>query len=396
MTDSPSRARRLRGEYFTPAPLVEAVLSLALRQIPDLPVTVVDPSCGDGAFLAAAAAACHAAPFGLEADDEHAALARARVPRATVLVADALRGGWDALTAGLPPEGVELWLGNPPYNGTSPLLRDAPAYRALRARLGLDPLLPPGTSVRDDYVFFLLLAAERLAARAGVLAWVTSATVLDSFLHAPLRRRLLDVLALEDVVDLGAGAFPGTRVRTCITVWRSHRGPVQAATFRDAARQGLSAPSERFRPVGPEWCLRPVPADAARLDAEWRARGEPLDVLLPVSCAGLKTRFDELLVDDDPGVLLGRVDAFLRAKDLRRFARDHGIPAALLGKPAARENLDRRDGRSALHPALPSVGRSPSSRAARPGARTATSTAGSSPRGESPDGGAPSIPPPRR
>ena len=336
MADTPSRARRLRGEYFTPAPLVDAVLSLALPHARGAPLTVVDPSCGDGAFLAAAAAALPAARFhGLELDSRHAATARARVPLASVLCADALRGGWDALLARLPADGTELWLGNPPYNGTSPLLRDGPAYRALRARLGLDPLLPAGTSLRDDYAFFLLLAAERLATRRGVLAWVTSATLLDSYVHAPLRRRLLDVLALEEVVDLDAGAFPGTRVRTCITVWRSHRGPVQAARFRSWSPEGattVAASGVRFRPEGPEWCLRPLPEAAVRLDTRWRVQGEPLDVLVPVSCTGLKTRFDELLVDDDRETLLARIEAFLRARDLPRFARSHGIPRHLVDK----------------------------------------------------------------
>ena len=336
MAETPSRARRLRGEYFTPAPLVEAVLALALPHATGAPLTVVDPSCGDGAFLAAAASALPGARLhGLELDRRHAETARARVPRADVLCADALRGGWDALLARLPADGLELWLGNPPYNGTSPLLRDGASYRALRARLGLDPLLPAGTSLRDDYAFFLLLAAERLASRRGVLAWVTSATLLDSFVHAPLRRRLLDVLALEEVVDLDAGAFPGTRVRTCITVWRSHRGPVQSARFRRSSPAGaatVGASGVRFRPEGPEWCLRPLPEAAVRLDARWRALGEPLDVLVPVSCAGLKTRFDELLVDQDRQTLLTRIDGFLRAKDLARFAQSYGIPAQLLPK----------------------------------------------------------------
>jgi hypothetical protein len=71
---------------------------------------------------------------------------------------------------------------------------------------------------------------------------------------------------------------------------------------------------------------------AARLDAHWRARGEPLDVLVPVSCTGLKTRFDELLVDADAERLLHRIDAFLRARDLGRYARAHGIPPSLLPK----------------------------------------------------------------
>jgi hypothetical protein len=75
-----------------------------------------------------------------------------------------------------------------------------------------------------------------------------------------------------------------------------------------------------------------VPAQARRLDARWRASGEPLDVLVPVHCTGLKTRFDELLVDDDPQTLIARLDAFLRARDLGSFARTHGLPAALVPK----------------------------------------------------------------
>jgi N-6 DNA Methylase len=331
-----AEARRIRGEYFTPPPLVEAVLALAVPHVRPGALTVVDPACGDGAFLAAAARTLPRARLhGLELDPAHAAAARRSTPRARILAADALRGGWDALLRTLPDDGEELWLGNPPYNGTSPLLSDGPAYRALRARLALDDALPRGTSLRDDYAFFLLLASERLAGRKGVLAWVTSATLLDAFLYAPLRRRLLDRLALREVVDLGAGVFPGTRVRTCVTVWRSRRGPAPSPRFRAWAPGTGPVESAQARPLAleaPEWSLRPVPATAARLDALWRASGEPLDALVPVSCTGLKTRFDELLVDADPDRLLARVDAFLRAGDLARFARDHGIPRTLLAK----------------------------------------------------------------
>jgi hypothetical protein len=328
--------RRRHGVYLTPPELVQAVLELALPLVKPGALTVVDPACGDGAFLAAARARLPGARlFGLELSEPLADATRARVPSAHVLVGDALRGGWEALEAALPKNDVELWLGNPPYNGTSPLLQDAAAYAALRGRIGLDSSLLPGTSLRDDFAFFLLLAAARLRQRRGVLAWVTSATLLDAFLYAPVRQRLLQSLALEHVVDLGAGAFPGTRVRVCITVWRSS-GPLRQARFQsrlpdEPLRLG---PAQRFSPEGPEWNLRPTAAEAQALDAAWRASGEPLDQLVPIHCTGLKTRFDELLVDADAELLFTRVNAFLTTAPprLEEFAAAFGLPSALVPK----------------------------------------------------------------
>jgi hypothetical protein len=56
--------------------------------------------------------------------------------------------------------------------------------------------------------------------------------------------------------------------------------------------------------------------------------------LIPISSPGLKTRFDELLVDDDPERLLERIEAFAAAPPtaLRAFARAFHIPLRHLGK----------------------------------------------------------------
>ncbi len=353
----PASDRRRHGVYLTPPELVETVLDLALPLLPPGAVTVVDPACGHGAFLAGAAARLPTARLlGLELSETLAQTARARVHRAHVLVGDGLREGWTELQAALPPGNIELWLGNPPYNGTSPLLGDPRAYAALRARVGLDGLLPRGTSLRDDFAFFVLLAAHHLQRRRGVLAWVTSATLLDAFLYAPLRQHLLGSLALEHVVDLGSGAFPGTRVRTCITVWRSS-GTSRPVAFRERLsgaplRLGREL---RFVPEGPEWNLRPTSAAARTLDARWRERGQPIDQLVPVHCTGLKTRFDELLVDADADRLMARVDAFLGTspRHLQRFAETYGLPRRLVPKLEAlrgRAGLPSRAERSAVRP----------------------------------------------
>jgi type I restriction-modification system DNA methylase subunit len=184
----PAESRRRTGAYYTPRALVDCALD-AVGPLPTGQVRVIDPACGAGAFLAAAAERYPGAELlGVEISKHAAAQCRERVPRARVMVGDALRGA-------LPPsldETFELWVGNPPYNGTSPLLRNAAAYERMRALIPPSMQLPRGTSLRDDFAFFLLLARSRLVTRPGALVFVTPTTLLDSFLYAPLRQTLLD------------------------------------------------------------------------------------------------------------------------------------------------------------------------------------------------------------
>jgi hypothetical protein len=307
----------------------------------------VDPSCGAGAFLDAAARRFPwATLFGLELEPCAARLCRSRQPGALVLESDALRGGIEALGERIPDDAFELWVGNPPYNGTSPALKDPELYRRLRALL--PGSLARGQSLRDDFAFFLLLASQRLARREGALAFVTSATLIDAFLYSPMRKLLLDRLQLREVIELGAGVFRGAQVRTAVTVWTHARGG-RAARYRRRIDErppfhasGLS-PAEPLSPHEPELLLRPIPGEALELETHWRSEGEPITTLIPISSPGLKTRFDELLVDDDPEILLERVKAFLACapEGLAHFAREHGLPEELLPKLRALRAFSR-------------------------------------------------------
>ena len=192
----PGLDRRALGAFFTPAPLVERTLRLALAHLGRGPLTVVDPACGAGAFLAAAARMRPSARVcGLELLPDVARVCQSRVPGAKVHVGDALRGGLEPLLERIPAGHRELWVGNPPYNGTSALLKDRAAWSRLRALMPL--ALPPGTSLRDDFAFVLLVAAHRLSTRPGVLAFITPSSLLDAVLYAPLRQALLGTLKLR-------------------------------------------------------------------------------------------------------------------------------------------------------------------------------------------------------
>lgn len=425
--------RRAHGVYFTPAPLVEAVLERVAALVPGSgALAVIDPACGAGAFLAPARARFPGAQlFGLDLNREFLRTCGGRIPGAQLACADALDGGIEALRSKVPSDAIQLWVGNPPYNGTSLALTRPELFARLQRLLPPDLPLPPGTSLRDDFAFFLLAAARALEDRRGVLAFVTPSTLLDAFLYAPLRAALLRTLQLRHVLELGPGMFRTARVDTCVTIWTrglgegaavverrelpderlpeaeragaeqrrprrstgreriaipvasrgalalsgTSNGEADSATARGsdhalravddgaapsanaADHAGLSAPrllassssaaptrgALRFArplqlsPAPPEFFLRAPDSRAQALHARWSELGEPLDVLVPVSLPGLKTRFDELLVDADPTKLEERLRAFLTAAppQLETFAQALALPARTHAKLAA-------------------------------------------------------------
>lgn len=319
----PAEERRALGAYFTPAAVVRQVLDWVAPFVPDRgPLRVVDPACGAGAFLAQAAQRFARARLeGWDVSAGSLAQATARLGARARLVHD------DFLHAAVAPPtrapAFTLFVGNPPFNGTSAQLGDGARWRRLVERLQVAG--PKGTSLREDYWFFLLRAAEELAARPGALAFITSATVIDAFQYAGARRALLDRLELRRVEPLPSGTFRGTKVETCVTVWTSARAGSQP-TFRGVP----------FDVRGPSWALRPTSLDAEALDAAWRADGEPLTTLVPVSFPGLKLRFDELLADADPDRLLRRISELttLAPRGVPAFCERWEIP------PPARRKLE--------------------------------------------------------
>lgn len=322
--------RKMLGAFFTPAEVVSQVFDWVAPFLPVRgPTRVVDPACGAGAFLTQAAARFpEAALEGWDVAEASLAQARARLgPSAKLRHADFLH---QAASAPDSDPGFTLVIGNPPFNGTSAQLTDGARWRQLVRRLRVE--VPKGTSLREDYWFFLLRAAEELTARPGALAFITSATVVDAFQYGGARRALLERLELKRVEPLPAGTFRGTKVETCVTVWTSARTGTPP-TYAETS----------FSPSAPGWTLRPAPDDAEALDQAWRSAGEPLTTLVPVSFPGLKLRFDELLSDEDPNRLLRRMVELAALKPsgvdgfMERWALPHAARAKLeLAREAAR------------------------------------------------------------
>ncbi|MGC4000174.1 MAG: N-6 DNA methylase [Anaeromyxobacter sp.] len=190
-------ADKLRGGYYTPPALARFLARWVLAARPR---RILEPSCGDGAFLRAVAAE---APrfdgelLGIELQGEEAAkareAARAAGLRATVLQGDLL--AW-ALAHDDARPGFDAALGNPPYVRYQFLSEEA-QQRAeqLFAKAGL-----PFTRHVNLWVPFVLAALRQLRP-GGRLAMVIPAELLHVLHAGALREALVAGCSRVVVVD---------------------------------------------------------------------------------------------------------------------------------------------------------------------------------------------------
>ncbi|MBI5089397.1 MAG: N-6 DNA methylase, partial [Actinobacteria bacterium] len=103
---APSQRKRL-GAWYTPVALVDHVVSRTVREGV---TTVLDPACGEGAFLAGVRRAFGPSVHlvGVDVDAGAVAAARAALPDAEIIHADALSFDWGDRT-------FDAVVGNPPF-----------------------------------------------------------------------------------------------------------------------------------------------------------------------------------------------------------------------------------------------------------------------------------------
>ncbi len=174
--------RRAYGQFFTPEPVVACCYQLCAERLPAMP-QIVDPACGDGAFLRYAAAHAFSDRDRISGCDLDPALADALtiagLPR--VRAADGLD------PASLPTASFDLVIGNPPYGvggthngGTAPASEVRFLLRALE-------LARPGGQVALVLPSGVLANQRLLTLRAGLLARHTLLAVIalprETFRH---------------------------------------------------------------------------------------------------------------------------------------------------------------------------------------------------------------------
>jgi tRNA1(Val) A37 N6-methylase TrmN6 len=250
--------RKERGAFFTPPELADFLVRWALRGPDD---AVLEPSCGEAAFLAPAAGRLRELRGGRPVDaeqlrgvDVHAASARA----AAALLAE--RGYRSRIEAAdffdLEPPTDEAGrfdavVGNPPYIRYQQFSGEGRA-KALRAALACGVRL---TRLASSWAAFLV-HATRFLKEDGRLGLVLPAELLTVNYAAPVRRFLLENLRSVRLVLFEELVFPGVLEEVVLLLAEGRgRAPsfevVQARDLGDLPALESTAWSG-FSPVGEE------------------------------------------------------------------------------------------------------------------------------------------------
>lgn len=233
------------GAYYTPDAVAAALVQWAVRRDTD---TLLDPSCGDGRFLAR-----HANSVGVERDAGAAEVARQRAPGALLHQADFFT--W----AGQTTHRFDCAVGNPPFIRYQ-TFKDEVRRRALNlcAELGA-----PFSALTASWAPFLVVTASLLRA-GGRMAFVVPASIGHAPYAAPLIEYLVARFDLVRLVPIRRKLFPHLS-EDCWLLF--------ADGFGESTRAIHFAPIQHFGEFRESGPAQVVPVDEWRRD--WNRRLRP-------------------------------------------------------------------------------------------------------------------------
>ncbi len=320
---------------YTPEPLTEFLVEVALGAGLSPGMKVLDPACGEGALLAGVARAAEGelALYGVDVDADAIEVARTRLAapgaRVDLRVGESLALDWTrAFPEVLGAGGFDVVIGNPPYIRHERL-------GPLKAQLASGYESHQGAA--DLFVCFFELGL-RLLRPGGRLAFVAPNKWLRVGYGAGLRGLLAREAVLERIVDFGhAPLFQGTDAFPCVVVLRREPpGPetmVAVSRIPREAKGSLHSQAEGHQHAVPQTRLGASP---------WRLEPRELDSLLEhIAQVGVPLK-DVLGEPLRRGVLTGCNEAFVVEQATRdRLILEDPRSAELLHPVARGRDLGR-------------------------------------------------------
>lgn len=211
-SDHNGNGRKLRGGYYTPAPIADFLASWAIRSPGD---RVLEPSCGDGALVGPSIRRFgdRVEVVAVELFEEEAAKVRTSHPEATVVVGDVFRWWLTQRQDGT----FDAVVGNPPFIRYQdfPEAQRELAFQLMRAE-GLKP-----TRLANAWLPFVVLATRALR-DGGRLAFVLPAELMQVGYAAELREYITRKYADLHIVTFRKIVFDGIQQEVVLLLGERH------------------------------------------------------------------------------------------------------------------------------------------------------------------------------
>lgn len=256
----PPVVRRAMGAFFSPAPMVEAMVRWVLDQEPQ---RVVDCGCGSGRFAVALRRSGFEGTI-VAVDLDPLAIAMTRAQLAVLGLAPVDLRCQDFLDLELGAiEGSTAFLGNPPYLRHHDLAPSTKAWaRRVAADLGLEVSGLAGLHV----LFLLAVAAQSRRGDSG--CFVTSSEWMDVGYGALARGLLAGRLGLRFLAAMHVEATPFDDAMTTAVLFGWRAGSSMGAVLRRLERSGELVELERGSRTPKETLVR---------QARWSALLQPAE-----------------------------------------------------------------------------------------------------------------------
>ncbi|MGL4832224.1 MAG: N-6 DNA methylase [Propionibacteriaceae bacterium] len=224
------------GQHYTPVELARFLARRAATALDsdDATLTIVDPACGDGELLIAAAEAIreagHGNPItllGYDIDEQAVATAHERL-RAVGLSAKLTHGDFLVQQREMKAGSIDLIITNPPYVRTQHLGQEA--SQLLATEFGL--------TGRVDLTHPFVTVASRLLRPGGVLGLLCSNRFLTTIAGENIRRTFMhDGLRVRELYDLGDTKLFRAAVLPAVIIASKAQPTNQPARFVSAYQQ---------------------------------------------------------------------------------------------------------------------------------------------------------------
>ena len=326
-------ATKARGGYYTPAALADYLCRWAVRSPSD---SVIEPSCGDGSFVSAAAPLLGAdgSITAVEIVPEELRKAQAAVNGAAVPVDWQCADFFEIAPQLMQGPGYDAAVGNPPFIRFQYFDKQARerAFRLLNAA-GYRP-----NGLANAWVAFVQLAAE-LVRDGGRLAMVVPAELLQVQYAAELRERLPTLFEAVWVIAFDRLVFPDIQQEVLLLLGdgRNRNARTRGRLYTRQVADG-DALLSMARPAD---AVAHAPERRTHAGMKWTSlflEDNEFDALRDAAGGGILDRLGAL-ADVDVGIVTGRNSFFVVTGGTAQRLGLDGRAVDVVGRTAALKSI---------------------------------------------------------